>query len=113
MGGHPNQRGTPEEEYGFEWPIDLGEWAGFNVRAEWRKGEREGSVSEILWLRLPMVGPISVPFDGAHAWRLVRREPLTVTPSVKVMFGDGVDRVHGHVTEGRWVPACPAPDGGF
>ena len=61
----------------------------------------------MLWLRLPWVGPIRVPFDGAHAWKLVKREPLTIQPSIKVLFGDGVDRVHGFVTEGRWVSTVP------
>lgn len=113
MGSPPNKVGTPEEEYGFAWPIDLGDWAGFNVRAEWRNVEDGGSTHEVLWLRLPMVGPISVPFRPPLAWTIVSRDPLTVTPSIKVMFGDGVDRVHGHVTAGKWVPACPSPAGGF
>lgn len=101
---------TGEGEYGFAWPIDLGRWAGFNVRGEWRT---EADGSETLYLRLPMVGPIRVPFAGPCPWNLVRRDPLTITPSIKVVFGDGVDRVHGFVTDGRWVPACPTPAGGF
>ena len=98
---------SPADDYGFAWPIDLGDWDGFNVRAEWRRGEREGVVSDVLWVRLPSVGPISVPFDGAHAWTLVSREPLTVQPSIKVIFGDGVDRIHGFITGGRWVSCVP------
>lgn len=90
----PSTKGD-EWDGAFTWPIDLGLCAGFNVRGEWR--------GEDLWLRLPMVGPIRVPFSGSTAWTLVSREPLTVKPSIKVLFGDGVDRVHGFVTEGRWV----------
>jgi hypothetical protein len=69
------------------------------VRAEWR--------GEDLWLRLPMVGPIRVPFSGSVAWTLHSREPLHITPSIKVLFGDGVDRVHGYVKHGRWESVIP------
>ena len=33
-------------------------------------------------------------------WTLVTREPLTLTPSIQCYCG-----LHGHITNGKWVPA--------
>lgn len=38
--------------------------------------------------------------SGDVGWKLVQRDPLTLTPSIKCRACGN----HGHITNGRWVP---------
>lgn len=38
--------------------------------------------------------------ESERVWKVEQLEPLTITPSIQCSCGE-----HGHITDGRWVPA--------
>lgn len=75
---------------------------GHGIEAEIRSidGEIEGVYYEHACLNGQM-SPGWVPLTGLMAWTIVKREPLTLSPSLLCPLCGH----HGFIREGRWVPA--------
>lgn len=85
----------------FTWPLDFGR----GVHGEWH--------GDALWIeRADGPGAFFARIEtgpeeraAPPVWKVHRRDPLTITPSIKVSDSHGV-KAHGFIRAGRWEP-CP------